>query len=374
MKSLLNLFYTRAFKIILSVLLFVAAYFVGECQLEYFHLYNEDRISFRNAVVQIDSFDYENSYYMRETVETTVEDIVILSTDYSDIFEKAMSAEEFIEYYVSIGDSKFLEIYDSLKSVSGIRFAFVNHTDKIIYSNIEELNGQPNSADVRRHFGAPGKNLMIARSCKTPYFETNTFIRYADYVRELAEKYNINFDLYIYFGDEASFNADAKRCEDLHFSMRRQLEKLNDTIAVLIAVVVFLGLCLVAVTGRREYRGKVYPSFINRLPNDLIVIIFTTVLGCIVSIYRTAFYMVITYEAQYDNFWFTRSESFYTNRIHICIIVFRNEIRADTLDAVGAGNTPAQQGGVRRLYGNNGNIEKAEIVIESIAPMSFVLN
>jgi hypothetical protein len=29
---------------------------------------------------------------------------------------------------------------------------------------------------------------------------------------------------------------------------------------------------------------------------------------------------------------------------------------------------------LNKPYGNNGNIEKAEIVIESIAPMSFVLN
>lgn len=322
MKSLLNLFYTRAFKIILSVLLFVAAYFVGECQLEYFRLYNEDRISFRNAVVQIDSFDYENSYYMRETVENTVNNIVVLSTHYSDIFEKEMTAEEFIEYYVSIGDSKFLNIYDSLKSIKGIRFAFVNHKEKIIYSNIPELNCKSTTENVRSHFGAPGKTLMIARSCKTPYFETGTFIEYADYMRAVAEKYNLNFDLYIYFGDEASLEADAKKCEDMHFTMRRQIEKLNDTVALLLVVIVFITMCLISVTGRREHKGRVYPSLINRLPNDLIIVIFSTVLFCIVSIYRTSVYMIITREAQYEDFWFTRSESFYTGRVHICIVVF----------------------------------------------------
>ncbi len=322
MKSFLNLFYTRAFKVILSLLLFVAAYFVGECQLEYFRLSNEDKESFRNALIQIDSFDYETSYYMRNTVETTVEDIVTLAVNYSSVFEEEMSAEEFIEYYVSIGDSKFLKIYDDLKSVRGIRFAFVNHSDKIVYSNIPELNCQPTSVNVRRHFGEQGKNLMIARSCRSPYFETDTFIRYAEHIRSFAEKYDINFDLYIYFGDDAAFEADAEKYEKLHFDMRRRLEKVNDTVAVLIASIVIIGLCLLSVTGRREFKGKVYPGYLNRIPNDLLLAIFVTVIGSVISIYRTSFYMAVTHKDQYDDFWFSHSEEFYMSRIHICIIVF----------------------------------------------------
>ena len=157
MKSFRSLFYTRPSKVIMILLLVVVSYFIGECQLEYFRLYKQDKDSFGNAMIQLDSFDYQTSYYFRNTVEETVENIVTLAMDYGEIFEKKLSPSELLDYYISIGDKTFPLIYENLVAIKGFRFAFVNHETKVIYSSIPELNCKPTSTDVRKYFGSSGK-------------------------------------------------------------------------------------------------------------------------------------------------------------------------------------------------------------------------
>lgn len=322
MKNFRSIFYTAPSRTIMLIILFVLAYFVGECQLDYFRLYNKDRESFANATIQMDSFDYETSYYFRNIVKDTIKSVIVLSTNYSEIFEKEMDADTLLSYYGNVGDTTFPEIYETLSSIKGFRFAFVNYDTNKIFSNIPELNNKPNSTNVRRHFGMLGKTLLVARSCKSPYFETDTFMRYADYIRELAEKYDVNFDIYIYFGDDETFEQDAQQFKKLHFAMRKEIEKINNTVLVLISLIIFVSICIVTITGRTEPGGKIYLKQINKLPNDLILFFYGIVLMCIVSLYRTSFYMIVSRKAEHDEFWFTRSEEFYTNRVHFCIVFF----------------------------------------------------
>lgn len=322
MKSFRSLFYTRPAKVIMILLLFAVSYFIGNCQLEYFRLYKEDKESFNNAMIQMDSFDYQTSYYFRNTVEETVENIVALAMNYGEIFEKKMSPADLLEYYTSIGDSTFPEIYENIVALKGFSFAFVNHETKVVYSSIPELNCKMTSTDVRRHFGVPGKTLLIARSCKSPYFETKTFMDYAEFIRRCSEKYDVNFDIYIYFGDEAIFDEQAQQCSELHFTMREKIEKLNNSILILIGFLILIGSCLLTVTGRHEAGGKVYLTTMNRLPNDLLITIYSIVLMCIFSLYRTSFYMVINYNSAHEDLWYTRPERFYTNRVLFCIVFF----------------------------------------------------
>lgn len=322
MKSFRSLFYTRVSKAIMAIVLFVLSCFIGEYYVKYFDLYNQDSESFNNAVRQIDSYDYETSFYFRKMVETTTENVITLTMNYPDVFEKKLSGDELLQYYASIGDLTFPKIYESFASIEGLSFAVVNYENKKIYSSIPQLNGQSIEVNARKYFGKSGKMLLVARSCQAPYFETDAFIDYAEHIRRCASKYDENFDLYISFGDDATFEENAEKYSALHFSMREKIEKLNNIVLTLVAFAAFASFCIITVTGRQEPEGKIYLSPINKLPNDLVIVVYILVLVCIASLFRTSFFMIVTHKAEYDVFWFTKSEAFYIERIKFCIVSF----------------------------------------------------
>jgi len=322
MKNFPSLFFTVPAKIVYSVMLVILAWLIGECQICYFDYYAEDSESFINAMSQIDSFNYETSRYFKNTVRSTVDDVIKLSMDYPEVFEGEADASKILSYYNSIGDSSFAEIYRNLSNIKGFRFALVNHAKRRIYSNISEINQKSSSTKVREHFGQEGPNLLIARSCHNPYFATDTFIDFAEDIRETAQKYADDFDLYISFGTEESFEEARKHCEELHFSMRRKIEKLNDTVAVYGAATVLVILLLMTVTGKQEPKGKTYPTVMNRLPTDLIILLYSIVLLSQSSLYRTAISMIMSHGNELDEFWFTHSRDFYTGRVKLCIVLF----------------------------------------------------
>lgn len=322
MKSFRSLFFTVPAKIIFSLILAVLSFFIAECQIAYFDYYAEDSVSFMNAMAQHDSFNYETSRYFKDTVKNTVRDVVKLSMDFPEAFENDLDETELLNYYSSIGNSSFAEICSNLSSLKGFRFAVVNHGKRKIYSNIDAINGKSSAENIQQYFGRPGKNLLIARSCKNPYFATDTFIDFAGAIRETAQRYNDDFDLYIYFGSTESYNEEAKRCEKLHFSMRRKIEKLNNTVAVSGAATLLVILLLMTVTGKHEPGGKTYPTVMNRLPNDLILLLYGIVLLCLSSLYRTAISMIMSYGNELDELWFAHSRDFYANRVKFCIVLF----------------------------------------------------
>lgn len=322
MKSLLNLFFTVPAKIIISLIFFMLSVVIADCQVEYFTLFKQDNVSFVNAVAQVDNFDYESSRYYKSSVRDTVESITLLCMEYSDIFEGEADATELLSHYNSIGDTAFPRIYERLSAMKGLRFALVNHNSKKIYSNIAEINGLDSSKNIRNYFGEASRGLLIARSCKNPYFATDTFIDFADDIRECAEKYDGDFDLYISFGDEEVYKENEARCERLHFEMRGRIEKLNDKVVIHGALLLFFGAILLTVTGKQELKGKTYGTIMNRLPNDMLLLIYATVLICLSSLYRTALDMLLSHGNELDTFWFTRTEDFYTNRIKFCIVIF----------------------------------------------------
>ncbi len=322
MKNFRSLFFTAPAKVIYSLILIILSCFIAECQITYFDYYAEDKQSFLNAMSQLDSFNYETSQYFKNTVRTTVDDVIKLSMDYPEVFENNSTEEELLGYYNSIGDSNFSNIYENLSSMKGFSFALVNYTDRRIYSSIREINQQSSDVNIREYFGQEGPNLLIARSCQNPYFATDTFIYFAEDIRRTAQKYEDNFDLYISFGTEESFEENRKHCEELHFAMRRKIEKLNDTVILCVAATILVILILMTVTGKQEPKGKTYPSVMNRLPNDLIVFLYGVVLLCLSSLYRTAISMIMSHGNELDEFWFTHSRDFYTSRVKFCIVLF----------------------------------------------------
>lgn len=305
----------------LIVLLLLSICIAG-CQINYFELYYQDKDSFNNAARQMDNFDYETSYYFKNTVESTVDAVVALAMNYDEVFKNPATVEELLDYYKGIGDTSFEKIHKILAEIEGLRFAVVNHDKKTVCSNIAEINGASINEKIRRYFGESGKTLLIARSCRTPYFETNAFIDYAEYIRDCAEKYDDNFDLFISFGDDEAFYENAEKYSQIHFEMRGKIEKLNNSVAVFVVLTILVSLCILTVTGRYEPKGKIFPSKSNNLPNDLIVISYMFMLVCIVSLYRTSLHMLFSYQADQQTFWFTRSEAFYASRVEFCIVAF----------------------------------------------------
>lgn len=322
MKAFLTVFFTRPAKAVYIVIILVLSFFVGECQVRYFEYFTTDKESFINAVTQVDSFDYGTSYYFKNTVINTVEAVVKLTMEYPEIFSGEKSEEELTVYFESIGDRAFIQVMEALRKVRGLSFAVVNHSEGIIYSSVKHINGLDSGVDIRKYFGDSGDNLLIARSCKNPYFATNSFIGFAEDIRDCASEYTDNFDIYIMFGTTESFNSTAEECRKLHFEMRTKIEKLNDTIGLYIGCIAAVTLLLLVVTGKLEPKGKTYLTAMNRIPNDLLAVIYALVLNSIVALYRTAVTVIINHGMELETLWFMRSEEFYMSRIKYCVIIF----------------------------------------------------
>lgn len=322
MKSFRSLFFTMPAKGIFCLLLFVLSLLFSECSVRYFALYSTDRISFVNATVQLDNFDYESSYYFKNTVENTLDNVIKLCFEYEEIFDGTKSSDELLKHFAAIGDSSFTEIYRTLSSMEGFHFALINRSKQKIYSDISEINGAPSSTDIKSFFAGDGKNQLFVHNCQNPYFATDSFISFAEFIRKKAAAYEDNFDIYITFGSEESFAATAENCEKLHNDMRSRIEKQNNAALICIVCLVLVALIMVTVTGKQEPGGKTYPTQINKLPNDLIALLYGIVLICQISLYRTASSMLLSHGNELDTFWFTHSNTFYTTRIRFCIVVF----------------------------------------------------
>lgn len=322
MKSFRSLFFTMPAKGLFFLMLFAVSLLFSECNIGYFSLYSEDRESFINAITQVDSFNYETSYYFKNTVENTIEDVTELVFDYEEIFDGKLTSQEVLKHFASIGDSTFADIYQNLSKMNGLHFALVNHDKDKIYSDIKQINGAPAGSDIKKYFGGEGKNQLIVHSCHNPYFVTDNFIPFAEHIRSVAKKYEDSFDIYITFGTTQSFAETEKSCEQLHINMRNRIEKLNDTSLVCMAVIILIAATLLTVTGKQEPKGKTYPTVVNRLPNDLIVLLYGIVLVCEISLYRTTSLMLISHGNELNEFWFTHSKEFYITRMRFCIVVF----------------------------------------------------
>ena len=322
MKSFRSLFFTMPAKGIFCAVLFMLSLLFSECTVRYFALYSVDNESFVNANMQLDDFDYESSYYFRNTVETTLEDVMKLCFEYENIFDGAKSSEELIDHFNKIGDSSFSKICENLSSMEGFHFALINHSRQKIYSDIPEINGAPSSTNIKKHFGSQGKNQLIVHSCQNPYFATDSFISFAEFIRKTAADYEDNFDIYITFGSEESFAETESKCKQLHTDMRSYIEKLNNSALICIAGLLLITLIMLTVTGKQEAGGKTYPTTANKLPNDLITVLYGIVLICQISLYSTSTSMLLSHGNELDTFWFTHSQAFYITRIRFCIVVF----------------------------------------------------
>ena len=322
MKGFLTVFYTRPAKTVYLVVIIILSYFVGDCQVNYFEYFSADKESFINAIAQADSFDYTSSYYFKNTVKNTVESIVKLTMEHPEAFSGEKTEEELTYYFESIGDRAFAKNIEVLKEVKGLSFAVVNHSKGRVYSSLKEINGADSGVSVRKYFGESGENLLIARSCRNPYFATNSFIEFAENIRDCAKVYPDNFDLYIRFGTSDDLNSTAEECRQLHFEMRSKIEKLNDTVGIYIGCIALVALLMLIVTGKQEPKGKTYLTAMNRIPNDLLIVMYVVVIHCRVALYRTSATVIINHGMELETLWFMRSEEFYISRTKYCVMIF----------------------------------------------------
>ena len=209
-----------------------------------------------------------------------------------------------------------------MSSMKGFHFALVNRSKQIIYSDISEINGTHSSTNIKNYFSGQGKNQLIVHSCQNPYFATDSFISFAEFIRKASEVYEDDFDIYITFGSEESFAKTESKCRQLHTDMRSNIEKLNNTALLYIAGLILITIIILTVTGKQEPCGKTYPTTVNKLPNDLITALYGIVLICQISLYSTTASMLLSHGNELDTFWFTHSQAFYTTRIRFCIVVF----------------------------------------------------
>lgn len=322
MKSFFSIFFTMPVKGFFFISIFVLSLFFSQCSIDYFSLYSKDRDSFVNVITQGDSFNYESSHYFKRTVETTVEEIMELCFEYEEIFDGSKNENSLLSHFGNIGDLHFAEIHNHLSSMEGFHFALVNHTKGKIYSDIQDLNGTYSIKSVKRFFSSQGPNQFTVHTCQNPYFATNNFISFAEFIRKTAAEYEDSFDLYITFGSEEYFNQTKNECEQLHKAMRQRMEKLNNTALIYVLAIALAAAAMLCVTGKQEPGGKTYPTVINKLPNDFIALLYGIVLVCQISLYRTTLSMLISHGNELDTFWFTHSSNFYVTRVRFCTVVF----------------------------------------------------
>ena len=254
-----------------------------------------------NVLRQKGDFNFEESVYVEAAVEQAIDEV---------IFFALSSNTNIIEYSC---------VSEKLKEYDGFSFAVVNHSTNKIISSIEEINGEMSDISIRPYFTGNERYLLMVRNAKSPSFENGTMIDYVSTVAEYTNKYSDNFDLYIYFGDDFSFMGDKTQYEERNASM---IQKVGDTlnwafIFILIAFTAFIILfCLV---GKKEFGGKQYLNSLDRLPNDLLILMYCIIIGCTFSIYRNSLYMLIK-TTFHETYWLNHTTEFYIIRANFCLV------------------------------------------------------
>lgn len=229
--------------------------------------------------------------------------------------------EDFLDRYRRLIDEKYRHTADYLDSLKGVKYAVVNHdTDRII-SNLEEIDSKSTGTAIRNYFGTNEETLLIVRNAKNPYFEVGTMSDYVEHVNECAMNYSEDFDLYISFGDSFVFRNDVSHYENLHNEMQSEISrKIFDTI-MLIVITLFIMAIIILLAGKSEKGGKIIPSALDKLPNDLHLILNLIIYFSVSGLYENTLYMLLKSMFVEVDYWLGSSPEFYSARANLCIVV-----------------------------------------------------
>ena len=293
MKKYANLFYTRAFKCIILAFIAVFTWLNSGYITDMFTLQVTNRAAFLNVFTQPFSFNYEESRYVQQETETTIDCILDYCLDYSrDFSPDGSSSYEDYDYYMRLSNTGYKRTVEYLNSLKGVSFAVVNHGTGRIISNIEEIHGAPTGTEIRHLFASETHPYIIIRNCSNPYYEQGSLDGYVDHVRRKASEYPDSCDLYISFTEGLCFRETPAYYEKMHSEYSDKVFSLMNKIITLSVAVISLIVLLVRVCGRAEKGGKVIPAHSDQLPTDIIALFLITIIVCASALYHTSLYMI----------------------------------------------------------------------------------
>ena len=312
MNRFLNLFYTMWSKIIIVFILLGLMLGAGMCFAQTIVLYRENDTALRNVYAQWDSYDYESSLYLSDSVEEAINIVMEYALYYHhDVTDDSQM--------IVNADDNYKAICRKISEYKDFQFAVVNHSTGKIISDLKAINRKDVGVDVRRHFKGNEENMIIIRDVHNPCFESGTMTDYTEYVRDAAEAYEDDFDIYIYFGDGFAFARDLENYEELHNSFLSRVINLTRMSVFYIVAAALLTAVLIIVSGKTEPGGKVYPGLSDRLPNDLKLLLYLVVISSMVTLYKNSVYMAL--RADYYDVWFSFSAEFYIFRTYLVILI-----------------------------------------------------
>lgn len=312
MKKFLNLFYTMLSKTIIVGILLALMFGTSLCFAETTVLYRENETALKNVFTQWENYDYATSVYLRHALEESIDAVM----QYSLYYYRDITADSQV---VVNADDNYREIKKTLSGYRDFHFAVVNHSTGRIVSDIEDIRYKDTGVDVRSFFKGSEENMLIIRDAHNPCFETGTLTDYTEYVRELADDYKDDFDIYIYFGEDFSFASELQDYEKLH---NKYLSRVKNVTAMSVIYILAAGVffvILLIVSGKTEPGGKVYPGLSDRLPNDLKLLLYAIVLISMAALYENSLYMALRTDS-YD-VWYSFSAEFYIFRSYVAMLI-----------------------------------------------------
>ena len=312
MKWLPNLFYTIWSKIIIVLLVMFFMLQTGICFADTTVMYRDNPTAVKNVLAQWDSYDYKTSEYLKTEIETAIDSVL----QYSLYYRRDALSEN---HTIVNADDNYREITQELSSYKNFSFALVNHATNRIISNIPQINYKDSSIKVRKYFPEACDTLLIVRDARNPYFENGTMTDYNQYIAKLAESYNDSFDLYMYFGEDFSFVPNAESFEETHISTLARVKKSSRLSFIYIVIAAILFVFLLAVTGRHEPGGKIYPGISDTLANDTKLALFLIVILSMSALYENSLYMSL--RAESVDLFLTYSSDFYIFRSYVALLV-----------------------------------------------------
>ena len=312
MKWVPNLLYTIWSKIFIVLLVTFFMLQTGICLADSTVMLRNNPVAVRNVFAQWDDYDYKTSEYLKSEIETAIDNIMQYSLYYR---RDTLSNNQFIVN----GDDHYRDIVLKLESYENFSFALVNHTTNRVISDIPEISYQESSVNVRSHFPETSEALLIVRDAHNPFYETGTMTDYNYFISDLAEKYEDEFDLYIYFGEDFSFISDSESFEDTHISTLARVKKSTRLSFVYIAVAALLFAVLLAVTGRYESGGEIRPGISDTLANDIKLLLFSMIIMSMVTLYKNSLYMAV--RAKTLDIFLYYSSDFYISRSYVSLLI-----------------------------------------------------
>ncbi len=322
MKKYINFAYTFIFKLLLYLMITVCAWNSGTQVIRLISRYIENPAAFLNVFTQGSSFDYESSEYAKQEVRSTVDCVLEYSLKYMKDYNLSENGDkEEYDYYMRLSNEGYKNTAEFLDSLKGVSFAVVNHDTGLIVSNIEKIDGSASGSEIRSLFGDNEDTLLIIRNCKNPYFEQCAMTGYVEYVREKAQDYNDDCDLYISFGESLSFREEPSYYEAIHNSTLDYVSSGFLKCVALTVLTLVLIILLCSVSGKAEKNGKVIPAVTDTIPNDLLLVFYIIIGTSVNALFYNSLYMLFK-SATIEDYWFGITPNFYAIRANICLVAF----------------------------------------------------